>query len=361
MERKIIGLARQVIAREPRKRPESERIRQWALRLAETEGIGSMAELDQLIYMKMYGGIPVKSGALKIRYWRTGRHLPLDREEALSFACALGLDRDETLYLLQAVMEKSDRVFSGEVSRPAAAGMQESRGVPLVEECAAMPPDGACAVVPPDGEYVVALPDRACAALPSDEEYARRVGLMNELLEEYIAGVLPARMIQMNVPFERLGSFARHLFCVDALQASALSAALDGTAVIENHLSSGNYESEFLRICRLQGEIPRRTMLRHIFLMGLPYLNRRLADERLKAFGYLPLTDGHTSPDGALSDDLVIGLLNLYEAECDGKEPMECRKWMTEQLRALDTYLRDAGRDHYRFLHFRSLETMARF
>lgn len=314
MERKIIGLARQVIAREPRKRPESERIRQWALRLAETEGIGSMAELDQLIYMKMYGGIPVKSAALKIRYWRTGRHLPLDREKALSFACALGLDRDETLYLLQAVMEKSDRVFYGE-----------------------------------------------CAALPSDEEYARRVGLMNELLGEYIAGVLPARMIQMNVPFERLGSFARHLFCVDALQTSALSAALDGTAVIENHLSSGNYESEFLRICRLQGEIPRRTMLRHIFLMGLPYLNRRLTDERLKAFGYLPLTDGHTSPDGALSDDLVIGLLNLYEAECDGKEPMECRKWMTEQLRALDTYLRDAGRDHYRFLHFRSLETMARF
>ncbi len=311
MERRIIALAREVIAREPKKRPEAERIREWASRLARAEGTGSLADLDRLIYTKMYGELPVRAGALKIRYWRTGHHIPRDREEALLFARALGLDEAETLYLLQTVMEKSDRIFS-------------------------------------DGEW-------------PDAEYVRRAERMEEMLREYIAGVPPARMIQLDIPYERLNGFARHLFCIDALQASALAAEASEAAVIENHMSSINYEAEFLRICRLQGEIPRRVMLRHIFLLGLPYLNRRLVDERLRELGYLPLTEGHTNPVGALADDLVIGILSLYESECSGKDPLECRSWLLEQLRALDLYLRDSGRDGYRFLCFRSLATMARF
>ena len=99
-------------------------------------------------------------------------------------------------------------------------------------------------------------------------------------------------------------------------------------------------------------------MLRQIFLLSLPYLNRRLMDERLSRLGYLPLTKGHTSQRGALVDDLVIGLLKLYEASCTGQDPLTCRHWMFEQLSILDQYFLDRKKEEYRFLYFRILSTM---
>lgn len=99
-------------------------------------------------------------------------------------------------------------------------------------------------------------------------------------------------------------------------------------------------------------------MLRQIFLLGLPYMNRRLMDERLSRLGYLPLTEGHTSQKGALVDDLVIGLLKLYEDSCTGQDPLACRHWMFEQLSILDQYFLDRKKEEYRFLYFRILSTM---
>ena len=99
-------------------------------------------------------------------------------------------------------------------------------------------------------------------------------------------------------------------------------------------------------------------ILRQIFIMGVPYLNRRLMDERLTGLGYLPLTEGHTSPKGALVDDLVIGFLKLYEESCTGQEPIVCRNWIMDQFGRLDRYLLEQGKDEYRFLYFRVLSMM---
>lgn len=184
---------------------------------------------------------------------------------------------------------------------------------------------------------------------------------MENMISEYIAQVPPSRIVQLNIPYERLAAYARHLYCVDALSASAVCLQGRREQVEENHFSSMNYESEFLRVRRLLGEIPRRTMLRHVFLFGIPYLNRRIMDERLKGLGYLPLTEGHTSPGGAAVDDLVIKLLALYEECCTGQEPLKCRQWMFERLQALDRYLQNSGNEEYRFLYFRSLSTMAAY
>lgn len=311
MEDKIIQMAQTVIGREPKCRPEAEWIQLKVNRLTEREGTGSRGDTDRRIFEKMYGRTATKSDTVKIRYWRTGRHLPSGREEGNQFAKALGLDREETLYFFQAYMEKSDLVF---------------------EE-------------PPE-------PSDPCFFL-----YESRRTLMERLISEYIEQVPPARIIQMNIPYDRLAAYARHLYCIDAVSATAFYASCRQQAM-KNHFVSVNYESEFLRIRRLLGEIPRRTMLRHIFLLGIPYLNRRLIDERLKGLGYLPLTEGHTDARGALSDDLVIEFLKLYEHVCTGQDPLMCRQWLMEQLCTLDCYLKDSGREDYRFLYFRSLSAM---
>lgn len=310
MADKVTELAESVFARETKRRPEAQWIQQQAERLAQTRGISGRGETDRLIFEKMYARTPAQKDTVKIRYWRTGRHLPTSREEALLFAGALEMGRKETLYFLQACMEKSDTIF---------------------EE----PP------VPEDGQSAL---------------YRKRTALMERMISEYIAQVPPARIIQLNIPYERLAMYARHLYCMDAVCATALYGK--GKRNLKTHFSSVNYESEFLRIRKLLGEIPRRAMLRHIFLLGIPYLNRRLIDERLEGLGYLPLTEGHTGTRGELLDDLVIGFLGLYEEACAGQEPLVCRGWLFDRLYALDCYLRDVGKEEYRFLYFRSLASM---
>ena len=310
---KIIQLAQNIISRESKRRPETEWIQTQADRLAESEGIKSRMELDCLLYEKMYARVPKKTDAVKIRYWRTGHHLPSGREEALAFAKALQLNRQAETYLLQTCMEKSDVVFD---------------------------------TPPKTGDALYPL-------------YGKRRQLMEEMLAEYIAQIPPARIIQMDIPYSNLPAYARHLYCIDALSATALFDDAHKAELAKNHLSSNNYESEFLRTRNLLGEIPRRTMLRQIILLGIPYLNRRLVDERLQELGYLSLTPGHTNQRGALVDDLVIELLALYEECCAGKDPLTCRHWLFEQLRILDQYLLANGKEDYRFMYFRTLSTMA--
>lgn len=312
MEHDVIRLAERVITREPERRPEAKWIQQRVDRLAAAAGLKSRAETDRLIYEKMYARAPKKTDTTKIRYWRTGYHLPAGREEALAFAGVLQLDQSETAWFLQACMEKSDLVFES-------------------------------------------APEEEC---PFYSLYKERTALMEAMISQYIESVPPSRMFQLDLSYEKLEAFVRHLYCIDALDGTAFALSSTKKEIVRNHLSSSNYESEFLRIRRLLGEIPRRTMLRQIFLLSLPYLNRRLMDERLLRLGYLPLTEGHTSQRGALVDDLVIGLLKQYEASCKGRDPLTCRHWMFEQLSILDQYFLERKKEEYRFLYFRILSTM---
>lgn len=312
MEFKLKALAEELFSREQKRRPEAAWIQQKVDRLAAAEGICSKAEMDQLIYEKMYASAPGKTGTTKIRYWRTGHHLPGSREEALMFAEVLQMNQEEIVYFLQSCMEKSDVVFEK------------------------MPEQG-------------------------EENYARymeRTALMEAMFSEYIASIPPAYMLQLDISYENLSTYARHLYCVDAFCATVHAENAHWKEAAKRHMSSSNYEAEFLRTRRLLGEIPRRAIIRQIFLLGNPYLNRRLIDERLTCFGYLPLTEGHTNPKGALVDDLIIGFLKLYEETCAGENPLVCRSWILEQLRNLDGYLVNCGKEEYRFWYFRSLSTM---
>lgn len=313
MDSVLYELIHSVLVKSDGHRPETEWLRERSNRLARTQGVRSREELDRLIFERMYNRSPTGSETVKIRYWRTGQHLPLNRQTALDFARALELEASETAYFIKACMEKSDRMFD---------------------------------VVPEPEEDVYPL-------------YRRRRQIMEVMLMEYIDQIPPTRMIQLDIPYKNLAAYARHIYCLDAMCATALSADSRRPDVMESHLSSNSYESEFLRMQKLLGEIPRRTILRHIILLGMPYLNLRIINERLEGLGYLPLTPGHTSPQGASVDDLVMRLLEYYEIACAGKDPLDCRHWLLEQLSSLDGYMLEHGLDEYRFMYFRVLSTIA--
>ena len=55
-----------------------------------------------------------KQDILKIRYWRTGRHLPVNHRQCVAFGRALGLDGEEMRYLLQGYYDGCDEVHEEE-------------------------------------------------------------------------------------------------------------------------------------------------------------------------------------------------------------------------------------------------------
>lgn len=261
-------------------------------------------EADQLIYAKMYGMPPEKtSDTLKIRYWRTGRHLPANREQCVSFGKALELTEQEQLYLIQAYYDRSDCVFEAE---------QKS------------------------------------------ELYLNRKELMKELAGEYLDKVHPVIKLQLYRAGRNLEHSLRHLYYTDAKRYQE-AGTLEETEV-ERHISSLNYESEFSQQMKGLGEISRRTMIRHLLIFGIPFINRELLSTRLKAFGYLPLDEQHTQVDGSCLDRLLLGFLELYEKNCTGKGPEFCSRWFHGAYRILDRFLEEQDSASLRFLYFKALK-----
>lgn len=69
-------------------------------------------ETDRFLYQRMYGHEPEKDSAvLKIRYWRTGKYTPGNREQCLLFGRALELSDAEMKYLIQGYYDRSLEVY----------------------------------------------------------------------------------------------------------------------------------------------------------------------------------------------------------------------------------------------------------
>lgn len=304
MEKALWNLADACLEAGERERPEKQWLGRMYDRFREANRSLGKAEADELIYMKMYAQIPGKpSDTLKIRYWRTGRHLPVSREQCLSFGKALDLSEEEMRYLIQGYYDRSDRVFETE---------QEG---------------GA---------------------------YGRRIGLLNELIQEYLDKVHPVIRHRLYRSGADLEHSLRHIYYTDAR--SYLDAREPDQTEVKQHIASINYVSEFGRQMKLLGEIPRKTMIRHLLLFAVPFVSRELLSSRLEAFGYLPLQDTHTQVDGSRLDRLILGFLELYEENCSGKDPESCSRWFREAYGILDRYLEKRGNTSLRFLYFKALK-----
>lgn len=302
----LIHIAEACMALEREERPELKWLQNIYERFRKDGSFSGKAEADNLIYEKMYSAVPLKtSDTLKIRYWRTGRHTPSNREQLSAFGKALDMTPEETGYLIKGYYDRSDRIFETE--------------------------------------------------LENNTVYHSRRALLQSLLDEYLKKVHPGRMLQMKISRTALENNIRHLYYTDALKYIG-TCPHRMQASVESHITSINYGSELTRNLKLDGEIPRKTMIRHLLILGMPFVSRKLMDERLEALGYLPLQEDHTLVSGERLDYLLIRLLELYAECCTGQEPERCSRWFQSACRVLDQYFEEKGKTNLRFMYFKALK-----
>lgn len=270
---------------------------------ARSQNLRRRGQLDRLVFERLYGRSPEKSTEqLPIRYWRTGRHKPQSRELCLALGQALDLEKAEIPFLLQGYYDSVDRVFA-----------------------------------PADRE---------------DPVYRRRREYLARLEAQYLAMAHPLVLEQLRIPWEKAENYLRHYYVQDARQYVEAKNKVDGAC----HLNSANYVNEFQHLRFLMGEIPRKTMLRHLFLLLAPFVSREALDQGLTTLGYLPLDACHESRFGERTDILVLKLLERYRQECVGKAPADCQSWLRRTCRIMDSFLQYHGHPELRFLYFKTLD-----
>ena len=121
-----------------------------------------------------------------------------------------------------------------------------------------------------------------------------------------------------------------------------------------SHMLTRGYDYQFGREMKLIGDISRNAMIRHLLVLGMPFVSVSRVNGWLEALGYMPLCKKHRQPGGAATDLLVEGLLEIYEKECTGKEPAACMAWFLRAARQMDDALDAAGcafANPFRFKH----------
>ena len=146
----------------------------------------------------------------------------------------------------------------------------------------------------------------------------------------------------------------RHLYFTDAKSYVNFQEAEQ--VVVGQHISSINYMSEFRRQMRLFGEIPRRTMIRHLLIFGMPFVSAGRLSGQLERFGYLGLDENHTQADGSRLDWLLLRVLELYEESSGGMSPERRGSWFREAYSILDSYLVSRQNTSLRIFYFKSLK-----
>lgn len=182
--------------------------------------------------------------------------------------------------------------------------------------------------------------------------YWERRRLMEELKRKYLLRTKPERLLKRSLEMDNLAHSFRHLYYVDA----GLYISSDRT---DKHMDRGislSYHTELNRTMSLLGEIPRKTILRHLIILGMPHIDRERLSGWLVELGYLPLDENHTLIGGDYLDWLLIHLLERYRECCGGKGPEESVQWFQAASRVLDRYFKESGAESLRFMNFKALQ-----
>lgn len=125
-----MDLAEECLALGKKERPEKQWMKKMYDRFRVQNGQIGKAAADELLFRRMYAAEPGKtSDTLKIRYWRTGRHMPVSREQCELFGKALNLSEEEQRFLIQGYYDRCDQVFEA-----GAAGMVYGKRLELLEK-----------------------------------------------------------------------------------------------------------------------------------------------------------------------------------------------------------------------------------
>ncbi|HJA65732.1 MAG TPA: hypothetical protein H9955_05435 [Candidatus Mediterraneibacter cottocaccae] len=262
-------------------------------------------EADRFVFERMYGCPPqTDTDCLKIRYWRTGKYTPINREQCRMLGEALELSGEEMLFLFQGYYDRSATVYM-------------------------------------EGE--------------DSEEYREKCRRMEGLIRRYLAHIPEETLNRLKIAPSERDHYFRHLYFTDAFR-YVCEPVRENTAALKKHITSTRYDSEIRRQMKLLGEIPRRTMIRHLIILGAPGLTLDWMNRQLKAFGYLPLREEHTMTGGERLDRLLISILAEYEKTRAGKTNEENRIWLRRSCRILDDFYKKKKYRRMRFMHFKSLE-----
>ena len=230
--------------------------------------------------------------AVTVRYWRTGRHYPKNRASCEAFGQALGLGEADRHYLMTAWADRPDRCF-----RPADAG---------------------------------------------DPVREARHALLRKLQQEFLDKQRPEELLAMCAPGTRPQENLRYIYCRQAIQYLG-SHVRRGMSELRAHVDTRSYEPQFTREMALAGEVSRSAMIRHLLILGIPFVSRQRMQDWLALLGYMPLRRDHRLPGGAAMDLFVLDLLDEYERACTGRDPVWCTEWFRQASSLLDDALEEAG------------------
>lgn len=275
-------------------------------------GLPGRMETDLFVSRRLGG----KDGftQLKVRYWRTRQHLPGNREQCIQLGKALELSDEEMMILLQRYYDSSDCEFRRDCPDPAQRWIRSNRE-PL---------------------------------------YHTRQKFVNDALEQYmqrLSGKAEQATVASRTP---ISNYARHLYCIDALNYIYCPSPVSQERR-NKHLTSSSFASEFSRTLRLLGNIPRKTILRYLFLFYGADISRSRLDEALTRLGYLKLDASHALSGGQRLDFLILALLERYEQECAQADVIQRQQWLYIHCQALDKELQIRNQHSLQFLYFKSL------
>lgn len=243
---------------------------------------------------------------LKLRYWRTGRYTPVNRDQCMRLGTALELTKGEQKYLIQGYFDHCETVYN------------------TTEKW-------------------------------EEDDYKEKRRLLERLEEGYLDSVSPDIMRDLKIRAGEKKKYFRHIYFTDAFYYTSVSEE-NRVRALQKHITSTRYDSELRRQMRLQGEIPRKTMLRHLFILNGPDISLKRVNDQLEFLGYLPLREYHTMTGGERLDQLLIRLLEGYGEIHSSLRPGESHRWLRDMCRKLDGYFVEQGNKRMRFMYFKSLE-----
>ncbi len=300
----LIQLASEEPSQKNHNRPEIKWLDTQYAALLKQKRFSSRHKADEYLFQQIYGKNALsETELLKIRYWRTGQHLPVNYETCLALGRALELDENAMRYLLQGYFDNCDRQFE---------------------------------------------------TISEDPVYLRRKHYMEDLVRRYFSNIPAERLHSLRGRSKNIRQYLRHLYYTDAMSYVGQSRHASKAAP-PGHLVSCSYDSELNRTLQLLGNVPRKTILRHLILLGMPDISLEWLNQSLSVLGYLPLEETHTLKTGERLDAILIRLMELYDSVREEMTPDEARLWMQQCCQALDRTFIQTGKKNLRFMHFKAL------
>ncbi len=303
LERKISEIITEIKTKRADVRPEKEwlldKYERYKQKLeAEENQRLTRTQTDERLYKELYHTAPLKySQITKIRYWRSGTHFPGNYEEALGFARVLGLDKEEIRYFFQVYLEQNH--------------------------------------------------------FADEEKWKAAVMLLDSLKTEFQQKIHPSEILRYGVLERDLSRCFRMLYFEKAAgYVNLISVTKEGRL---NPQESASFGSELMRIQKMQGHFSRKTLIRHLIILGSPFVSVEQMNLWLECLGCAPLQEAHTTVDGYRMDLLVIRVLELYEKTARGLEPQEGKLLLRWILSEMDRTLQGQDMQELCFMYFKAL------